>query len=510
MHIRRWVSIDGIQLRHFAPNVASFGYGLFLAVSATSIWGGSFPLLPLEIQSFELLAIFSLVQTIVFCCAFFLLALGAFKIPQFTKRFPVTGCAFLLLLGYASLIAPLYAPDWTQSLIVIGAILLGIGSAGFFAMWQRAFAAQEADRRSLDVIIGTAISALIYIILHTIPIAVAAFMIAFVFVPLGSLCLILTTRTIDYQQPMFKDESQSNPQVYQLAVKNLWRSALCVGGLVFIDSVTRAVALNDPSLGMVVNMLSMCGALIASLALIFIWQRYTFRFDTVLSFRTIFPLVATSLLAMPFLGMPYLQVFSGITHMFSTFAMMIMVIQCAQASRDNGIDPVFLYSIFGSIVFSLQSIGFLSGYVSASFVEPGLPQLAIIALFSTWFLAVVFYSVRGRIQADASEPLRQQRHVSNIEFIALKPPKTENADPVSDKHYRDRLSKQFVALSNHYRLSSRETEIAELIARGNSIARIAKILVVSDNTVRFHNKNLYTKLGIHKRQGLIDLLEELE
>jgi hypothetical protein len=51
---------------------------------------------------------------------------------------------------------------------------------------------------------------------------------------------------------------------------------------------------------------------------------------------------------------------------------------------------------------------------------------------------------------------------------------------------------------------------ALFIARGNSVAHIAKTLIISENTVRFHSKNVYMKLGIHKRQDLIALLEETD
>lgn len=36
------------------------------------------------------------------------------------------------------------------------------------------------------------------------------------------------------------------------------------------------------------------------------------------------------------------------------------------------------------------------------------------------------------------------------------------------------------------------------------------MLVVSENTVRTHSKRIYTKLDIHKKQELIDLLEEVD
>ncbi|MCI9495752.1 MAG: hypothetical protein HFJ67_08960 [Adlercreutzia mucosicola] len=39
---------------------------------------------------------------------------------------------------------------------------------------------------------------------------------------------------------------------------------------------------------------------------------------------------------------------------------------------------------------------------------------------------------------------------------------------------------------------------------------IRERLVISLNTAWFHTKNIYAKLGVHSRQGLIDLVEDFE
>ena len=44
------------------------------------------------------------------------------------------------------------------------------------------------------------------------------------------------------------------------------------------------------------------------------------------------------------------------------------------------------------------------------------------------------------------------------------------------------------AVREFYGLSAREAEVAELIARGNTVAHIAELLFVSENTVRTHSK----------------------
>ena len=49
------------------------------------------------------------------------------------------------------------------------------------------------------------------------------------------------------------------------------------------------------------------------------------------------------------------------------------------------------------------------------------------------------------------------------------------------------------------RLTDREAEILQLVARGKTNREIAAVLVVSDHTVRKHLENVYDKLGVHTR-----------
>lgn len=76
----------------------------------------------------------------------------------------------------------------------------------------------------------------------------------------------------------------------------------------------------------------------------------------------------------------------------------------------------------------------------------------------------------------------------------------------SEGRQADAIALRCQELQKQYLLTNRETEIMELFAHGYTMPHIAELLVVSENTVRTHSKNLYTKLGIHKRQELIELL----
>ena len=61
-----------------------------------------------------------------------------------------------------------------------------------------------------------------------------------------------------------------------------------------------------------------------------------------------------------------------------------------------------------------------------------------------------------------------------------------------------------------YGLSSREAEVMELIVRGNTGPAIAEMLFISENTMRTHSKRIYAKMGAHKKQELVVLVEGID
>lgn len=62
-------------------------------------------------------------------------------------------------------------------------------------------------------------------------------------------------------------------------------------------------------------------------------------------------------------------------------------------------------------------------------------------------------------------------------------------------------------LAKTYRLTPREIDVLNLVARGHSLASVGEALFISHNTVKMHMRNIYTKLEAHCRQDVIDLVE---
>lgn len=496
----------------FKPNVASLGYALFLAINAAGVWGGVFPFLPISFQTPRIIFWFFLAQSLVFSACYFASALGAYYFPSPTRRFIVRLSGAPYLLGWCCLIGAIYLHDWELPLVIAGGALLGLGSAGFYMLWQRLFASFDADQGNRDLILGTAYGALLYFALYAIPEAVTAFLIPLVFMPLFALAIVLKSRQIDLAQPMFEDVPREHPHVYRQVLRDYWRSALCVGALGLCTGVMRALAIGEPQVGSLVNMLSMMGCLAAGVLLLALWQLRNVRLNVVSVYRVVFPLVITSFFVLPFLPVSYARWQAAILYAVYSAAIMLMMIQSAQASRDRGINPVFVYGFFGGIVYALHDVGFLAGSLAERVHIWGLEPTVIVALAAVYLLGLMFFigqggfkSVLARSSAESIELMTEAATAPATIREETKRPQPQR--PLEGPFYQDRLSKQVALVKQHYRLSAREAEVMELITRGNTVARIAETLVVSENTIRTHSKRIYAKLDIHKKQELRDLVE---
>lgn len=538
------------------PDVASLGYGLFLAINAASVWGGSFPFLPIDFQTPEVMFWFFLAQSLVFTLSFFASAVGTYFFPSQTRSFLVKVVVAPYMLGWCLLIGAIYFRAWALPLSFCGGGLLGLGSAGFYMLWQRLFASQDAREGNQSLIAGTAWAAILYFALYLIPVAVTAYLIPLVFLPLFSLAVVLKSRTIDLDQPMFEDVPREHPRTYRHIISHVWRTALAIGALGFCTGIMRSLAVADPSVGSLVNVLSMGATLVAAVALLAAWTVKNLRFNVWTAYRIFFPLVTTAFLLLPLLNSVYARMLAAVLYALWSVAIMLMMIQCAQVSRDGGINPVYIYGVFGGIVYALHDVGFIGGHYVETLAVLDIPPMVLVAVVAIYLLGLMYFIGQGGFRsamapgaADEIEllALRRKKRPEPAEEPAragdgtpaeMKVPEAPRSrmllptqtpehrapartptpasaraairQPSEPGEFRDRFSKQMAMVREQYGLSARETEVAELIARGNTVAHIAEMLVVSENTIRTHSKRIYAKLDIHKRQELIDLAESFE
>lgn len=64
--------------------------------------------------------------------------------------------------------------------------------------------------------------------------------------------------------------------------------------------------------------------------------------------------------------------------------------------------------------------------------------------------------------------------------------------------------------AERFGLTAREFEVLRLLARGNNTSHMQRELGIGANTVKYHVKNVYAKMGVHSQQQLIDCVGALE
>ncbi len=71
------------------------------------------------------------------------------------------------------------------------------------------------------------------------------------------------------------------------------------------------------------------------------------------------------------------------------------------------------------------------------------------------------------------------------------------------------LDERCAYVRQHFGLTERETDMVRLLAHGRSKTSISKELFISENTVKSYTRNVYSKLNIHSKQQLLDILDNL-
>lgn len=83
--------------------------------------------------------------------------------------------------------------------------------------------------------------------------------------------------------------------------------------------------------------------------------------------------------------------------------------------------------------------------------------------------------------------------------------KADQQPPITD--IGSRLDAFCAQLAREYRLTSRETDVLRLLARGRNAAYIQQELALTHSTVKSYVADVYRKPNVHSHQELIDLVE---
>ena len=77
-------------------------------------------------------------------------------------------------------------------------------------------------------------------------------------------------------------------------------------------------------------------------------------------------------------------------------------------------------------------------------------------------------------------------------------------DRLAEKHKEEIVPEEYqFFVENLSMLTPAEYRVYELYLSGKTAKQIAEILHITENTIKYHNKNIYSKLGISSRKQLL-------
>jgi DNA-binding CsgD family transcriptional regulator/F0F1-type ATP synthase assembly protein I len=206
-----------------------------------------------------------------------------------------------------------------------------------------------------------------------------------------------------------------------------------------------------------------------------------------------------------FLALPLEGLQGGSTLIVSTllstgvgfFEVLLLFVFVALGSRNRAISLVVF-----SWAYALNSLGTLVGANFGRFTNQYFDSnpLAIAALAAGVILSFVAYIL------IALKDFSFRRTIENIESGEPSAP----AVTPGEQDDGSRLRRKCDSLSRQYELTAREHEVLALLARGRNSKVIQEELHITYNTAKAHVRHIYTKLGVHTQQELIDLAEEPE
>lgn len=224
------------------------------------------------------------------------------------------------------------------------------------------------------------------------------------------------------------------------------------------------------------------------------------------TFKAAFPVMALVLVALPFTAPIYSRAFcAGLVFIngIVNISILFLLVETARLRRAPIVAVISAAMLIARacLVASIIAGMALGAQTHIDFFT----RMLIVVLGAAYLLAAAFMALTRKTRRspqttmpplDNEDPAATtgEEEPSPI-AAAIAPVATE--DPTMEQRAQE--------LAAQYHLTPREREIVLLLARGRTSPYIATELNISSNTVRSYMREIYTKLGAHSKQDIIDL-----
>lgn len=444
---------------------------------ATAMSPGGTPFIMLSNLSFAVVTSFPIV--VAYCVAVVLAYKGwmpSFKLPVVVPALLLASGGVLSLLGVFDALEPFVH-------LVVVCVMYGMGTALLTLAWVEVFASVDVVRSMQMLASAALLSALLSNAVMRLP--PSAVMVCVAALSLAGVALYLKAKRIvlaSEGRPSFSPVAAGRYAKGLASISNGLAVLLALGCVVgilnsfmLIDGYAFEGSDRAGGLGVV---LGYCAFFVVAYAM-------PRRLGMERAYRILFPVLATLLLAWPFLGFRFGYLFSVLFIMGYQFASVGVMYLIVRESHDRSLNP-YVFMGASAVMIRLSVLaGVLIGGDVASRSYDWISKAMLIVAIAMYALAfVLLYLSRGRKAERDGRKGRRSR-----------------PEPTDDEAFRRKAAE----LGKRYGLTEREQGILSHLARGRTSTYIGEQLWLSPNTVRGHIKKIYVKLDIHSKQELIDL-----
>lgn len=466
--------------------------GWFYAVYLKILSPQEFHMTPLD--KLQLLPGLSAVFVMLLC------ALFSERIAPLSRHFKATTCIGLVsvcCVWGTYLLQVLSNPSIL--LFALGALAFGIGFGWFSLLWAELLGRFEMARAGTLWGVSTFGGALACVSLQLLPDSIAS-IIALSFPAITSVCALIAIFIVNRILATAGPFGRSEEPLERFPYKSFSLGLLC--SLVFGASSQVIVSPQEELIGQAIG-----GIILAIACSLFVVKP---ALDRIGSFAI--PCIVVGLLLMPLLGeqsgVALVLVDSGFSVMISLYVLLIT----GFASRLEAPSIRTVGLMYAAVFVAVSAGAFLANYLSQIFF---LAPKVVTACLCMAILLVVAMAVWPRQYQPAHffDTDETTTTVSSGENLIASSAEAELVLHASEAQTElvvvtlaETINQRCDEVAQEYGLSSRERDVLYHLAHGKSVGHTASVLYLSHSTVKTHVHHIYSKIGIHSRDELREVL----
>ena len=381
-------------------------------------------------------------------------------------------------------------------------VLLGIGDGLMVVLWG-SFSSTLSMR------------AVYLFLLSSYLVALLASGVASLFPPLVLAALVTIGCTV--LPFLFKKSLESRPFVAQRVKQQTvisgfsktWRYITLTALFAFLSSFTLFLSskqtLNAQSVYITATLVTF-GVVLTVLLIVLMSQK---KFDIDLTYRIALPLAAGGLLLLGFLWNSGGAFADSMVNMGWLLSDLVTWCVLSSITARYKMHPFILFGINQIILSFAVILGGVGGYLFANTIGHGMIALMAAGLIGIYLLSMaLIFLLKDRHANTLVDTKRTstspQIQIPTQEMALPLQPEQEQLSQGSISH--DYVQEKVRELAKRADLTAREVDILGFLAQGRSTHYMAQTLVLSENTVKSHVKNVYRKLNVHSKQDVIAII----